>query len=150
MQKNQDDPASGFSKGVALGSLAGRSRVKPWQSSGDKPDDYYTGLTRRRTGSTGRYEEAIKAFDKTLEHEPGDSFALAEQGIAAGELAEMKESGAVLRKAAEIFPDNPSNLGNKVLPLFLGRNEEANAGFLKALQLRPKRASPGLTRVLFS
>ena len=55
---------------------------------------------------SGRYEEAVQAYDKALALNPGDSDALNRKGLALHYLNRYKEALQAYDKSLELNPDN--------------------------------------------
>ncbi|MCX9011336.1 MAG: tetratricopeptide repeat protein [Candidatus Methanoperedens sp.] len=77
---------------------------------------------------TGRYQEALNAFDKAIEIDPDNSNAWENKGIALNNLGRNQEAFEALVKALELNPDNLNALVHKGYTLdALGRRQEAIA-----------------------
>ena len=93
---------------------------------------YNKGVT---LGKLGRYEEAIKCFDKVLEIAPKNALVWNSKGLALHNLGRYEEAIKCFDKALEIEPKNALTWNNKGLALHnLGRYEEAITCFDKALE----------------
>ena len=99
--------------------------------------------------SEGNYKDASEAFDKALEIDPGDVFALSGKGLALIHLDRYEEALKAFNKILEINPKNEIALSGKVIALqgngielvSIGRHEEALKVFDKALEINPKDES---------
>lgn len=89
--------------------------------------------------SEKRYEKALEAFNKAIEINPKDGYALSRKGVALGNLGRNEEALDVFNKAIEINPKDETALTSKGATLVnLGRNEEALAIFNRAIEINPK------------
>ena len=90
----------------------GEKSHKAWYNKGIALDDL------------GRYEEAIKAYDKAIELKPDYQKAWYNKGIALRKLYSYEEALEAFNKAIEIKPDDHDAWNNKGIALKkLGRYE---------------------------
>ena len=88
--------------------------------------------------SNGRYEEAIKYYDKILEINPEDQKALLNNGSVLIELDKFEEAIKYYDKILEINPNNVKALASKGIALsHLQKDDEAIIILDKALSLEP-------------
>ena len=89
--------------------------------------------------SEKRYEEALEAFNKALEINPKNEYALSNKGIALVNLGRYEEALEAFNKALEINPEDESDLLWKGFVLLsLNKYEETVEAFGKALEINPK------------
>jgi PGF-CTERM protein len=87
----------------------------------------------------GKYEEALKAFDRTLEIDQQNTMAWNNKGFTLYLLERHEEAIGCCDKALEIDPQDVGAWNNKGLALYgLGRYEEAIECFNKALDTDPQ------------
>ena len=90
----------------------------------------------------GKFNDAIRYFDKILEIDPYDSIALGNKGAALTQLNRHEEALQVYNKALEIDPKNTSILNNKAATLFeIGRIDESLLALDKILEIEPENVS---------
>ena len=101
-----------------------------------KPEDY---LNRGvNFYYKGKYELALKAFDKVTELQPNDHDAWNNKGLALFKLDRYDEALKSFDKAMALKPDVCDTWNNKGFTLFeLGRHDEALKSFDKAIALKP-------------
>ena len=101
-----------------------------------KPEDYLNrGIDLYYKG---KYELALKAFDKSIELEPNYSYAFFNKGVILGELGRCEEALKAFDKVIVLKPDYADAWYNKGLALDkLGRYEEALKSYDKAIVLKP-------------
>jgi tetratricopeptide (TPR) repeat protein len=100
---------------------------------------FQRGLALEETGAP--VEEAVAAYRKAIESNPGASGALVNLGTIAFRMRKMKEAEDYYARAAQADPEYPLahfNLGN--LYDELGNYEPARRHYLKAIQLSPRYA----------
>jgi tetratricopeptide (TPR) repeat protein len=99
--------------------------------SRDDSDDHEAWYTRGiELGKLGRYEEAISAFDKSLQINSSSYATWCDRGSALSYLSRYEESLRSYDQAIQINPDNPKAWFGKTTPLFrLERYEEMNMSF---------------------
>jgi tetratricopeptide (TPR) repeat protein/predicted amidohydrolase len=86
----------------------------------------------------GKYEEAIRCFDKAIELKPRDSLAWNNKGVALDCLGKYEEAIRCYDKALEIDPKDSDAWNNKGVALGnLGKYEEAIRCYDKAIELNP-------------
>lgn len=86
-----------------------------------------------------RYEEALETFNKALEINPKDEFALSRKGYILGNLGRYEEALEAFNKVLDINPKNAFALSRKGVALgSLGMYEDALEVFNKALEIKPK------------
>jgi tetratricopeptide (TPR) repeat protein len=89
--------------------------------------------------SEDKFDEAIEAFNKAIEINPKDGYAISRKGFALVNLGRNEEALEAFNKAIEINPKDDYALSRKGLALVnLGRNEDALEAFNKALEINPK------------
>jgi predicted amidohydrolase len=89
-------------------------------------------------GELGKYEEAIKCYDKAIEIEPNYEDAWYNKGVALGELGKYEEAIKCYDKAIEIEPNYEDAWYNKGWNLGkLGKYEEAIKCYDKAIEIKP-------------
>jgi len=89
--------------------------------------------------SEKKYEEALEAFDKTLEIDPTDEVAILGKVITLAILGRYEELLEIFNKVLEIDPKHEVALSLKGFALtHLGRYKEALEAFNKALEINPK------------
>ena len=66
-------------------------------------------------GKLGKYEDSIKAYDKTIELEPTYANAYSNKGLALGQLGQYEEAIKVFDKAIELNPHNADAIKNREL-----------------------------------
>jgi tetratricopeptide (TPR) repeat protein len=92
--------------------------------------------------NTGRNQEALDAFNKTLERKPDYAIAWHFKGIALMNLGRDQEALVAFDKALAINPDNTATLYSKGATLCIrGRDQEALGVFDKALSINPDYAN---------
>jgi DNA-binding transcriptional MerR regulator len=100
---------------------------------------FQRGLALEETGAP--VEEAVAAYRKAIESNPGASGALVNLGTIAFRMRKMKEAADYYTRAAEADPDYPLahfNLGN--LNDELANYEAARRHYLEAIRLSPRYA----------
>lgn len=101
----------------------------------------HPGTWERRGKSSyemGKYEEALKEFDRCLESNPKDADILRSKGSALYMLAKHEEALEALNKSLKINPRDANTWSFKGSTLYkLGRPEEALKALDKALQKNP-------------
>jgi len=89
----------------------------------------------------GRYEEAIRYFDKALEIDPRNETVLNNKGISLASLGRYEESIRCFDKALKIDPNNVAAMYGKSIGLDnLGRNRDAAQSYRQFLALTPAPA----------
>jgi tetratricopeptide (TPR) repeat protein/predicted amidophosphoribosyltransferase len=89
----------------------------------------------------GRYEEAIKCYEKALEINPQQTETWFNKGNSLGRLGRFDEATKCHDKALEINPQHPTGWNNKGVSLQdLGRFDEAIKCYEKALKINPRNA----------
>ena len=89
-------------------------------------------------GRLGKYEEAIKSYDKAIEIDPNHEAAWYNKGVALGELGKHEESIKCYDRAIEIDPNHEAAWYNKGWNLGrLGKHEEAIKSYDKATEIDP-------------
>ncbi len=89
----------------------------------------------------GRFDEALKQFDKAIEINPQDALAWGNKGVALDELGRYEEAITCYDKAIEINSKYAEAWYNKGVALgHLGRYEEAITYFDKAIEIDPRFA----------
>lgn len=101
----------------------------------------HPGIWERRGKSSyalGKYEEALKEFDRCLESNPEDADVLRNKGSALYMLGRYGEALEAFNNSLEIDPKNANAWNLKGSTLYmLGRSEEALKALDKALQKNP-------------
>lgn len=88
-------------------------------------------------GQSGKYEEAIKAFDEALKINPQFVDAWNNKGFALADLGRYEEAIIAYDEALKINPQDADVWFNKGVALKnLGRIDEANKAFDEALKLK--------------
>jgi len=109
-------------------------QIKDRGSKGKIPQ-YEGSLLMEKKG----YAEAVKAFNKAIEIDPKNGFALSSKGDVLLYLNRNEEALKAFNKAIEIDPKNGYALKGKGLALAnLDRNEEALDAFKNAVEIFPK------------
>ncbi len=88
----------------------------------------------------GKLIEAVARFDKVLEQEPNNPFALSRSGAALSAAGQLGEAVTRLRRATEVSPADAET--RKTLAVALsrsGRDVEATEHWLELVRLRPRR-----------
>ena len=86
-----------------------------------------------------KYEEALEAFNKALEINQSDEYALSSKGDAFGYLGRYEEALETFNQVLEINPKHDFALSRKGYALLLlGKHEEALALFNSVLEINPK------------
>ena len=89
-------------------------------------------------GELGKYEEALRAFDKAIELKPDYPLAWYNKGLTLGELGKYEEALRAYDKAIELKPDYPLAWFSKGYALGeLGKHEEELRAYDKAIELKP-------------
>lgn len=89
----------------------------------------------------GRWQDAIKAFEKAVRAEPGYELAYFALGITYSRLEFWEKALASFAKAVALSPDHAeSYLGLGVTYTVLGRNNDALEVCRKAVQIKPEYA----------
>ena len=89
--------------------------------------------------SEGRYEEAIKYYDRILEIDPEDQKALLNKGSVLKDLERYEEAIKYYDKILEIDPDHVKALASKGISLaFLLEWSEAEKFIFRAVELEPE------------
>lgn len=100
------------------------------------------GLKGVSLNNLGRFEEAIRCFDKAFELDPQNTDALVNKGISLGQLGRSQEALRLYDRLLEGDPSTEIAWSNKGNTLHgLGRFEEAIHCFDKAIELNPRNAS---------
>ncbi len=87
----------------------------------------------------GKYQEAIRYYDKAIKLNPRDTIAYMGKGIALYYLGKYQEAISCYDKAIELDPKNTEVYYNKALALDkLGKYQEAISCYDKAIELDPK------------
>ena len=99
----------------------------------------------RNKGSTmyflGKYDEAIKCYDKAIEIDPDNPVVWNNKGLALNSLGKYDEAVKCYDKAIEIDPDDADAWNNKGLALnSLGKYDEAVKCYDKAIEIDPDDA----------
>ena len=88
---------------------------------------------------SGKYDEALKAFDKAIELNPQNPIALDGKGTALYNLNKSNEELKAFDKAIELNPQDTIALNGKGIALRdLGKSDEALKAFDKAIELNPQ------------
>lgn len=88
--------------------------------------------------NSGRYEEALQAYDKAIELKPDFSSAWLNKGNALGKLGRYEKALQTYDKVIELSPDDSNAWYNKGAVLSnLGRYEEALQAYDKVIELNP-------------
>jgi tetratricopeptide (TPR) repeat protein len=87
----------------------------------------------------GKYNDALAAYNWSLELKPDNPDALANRGVAYDHLGRYDEALADFNRSLELRPDNPIALYDRgtVYGRHLGRYDEALADLNRSLELRP-------------
>jgi len=86
----------------------------------------------------GKYNDALAAYNWSLELRPDNPDALANRGVAYDHLGRDDEALADFNRSLELRPDDPVALYNRgTVHGHLGRDDEALADFNRSLELRP-------------
>ncbi|WP_103899353.1 tetratricopeptide repeat protein [Petrotoga halophila] len=89
----------------------------------------------------GRYEEALRAFEKAIEINPQDDKARFGKGVALGELGRHEDALEAYEKVIEINPQFAESWFAKGVELIkLGRYEDALKAYEKAIEINPQYA----------
>jgi Flp pilus assembly protein TadD/predicted amidohydrolase len=89
-------------------------------------------------GELGKYEEAIKCYDKAIEIKPNDEEAWYNKGVALGKLGKHEEAIRCFDRAIEIKPSYEEAWYGKGVRLGeLGKYEEAIKCYDRAIEIRP-------------
>lgn len=89
----------------------------------------------------GKYNEAIKAFDKAIELNPKDAVAYNNRGAAYGQIGNYKQQIEDSNKAIELNPEDAVAYNNRgVAHGELGNYEQEIEDCSKAIELNPKLA----------
>ena len=87
----------------------------------------------------GRYEEALAAYDRSLEIEPNNANVHFNRGVALKELGRYEEAVAVFNRIIKMYPDDPNALHNRRIVLMeLGYATGAATGAASALTSQSK------------
>lgn len=87
----------------------------------------------------GRFDEALKQFDKAIEINPQDALAWGNKGVALDELGRYEEAITCYDKAIEINSKYAEAWYNKGVALgYLGRYEEAVTCYDNAIEINPR------------
>ena len=133
-------------------SEASPSPVRPYQSGGDaKGEEIKVGGGNDSAGTffsrgliyydQGRWQAAIKAFERAARAEPGYGLAYFALGITYSRLEFWEKALASFTKAVTLSPDHAeSYLGLGVAYTVLGRNTDALEVCRKAVQIKPEYA----------
>ncbi|WP_008308549.1 tetratricopeptide repeat protein [Leptolyngbya sp. PCC 6406] len=112
-------------------------------SSADYLAEFFTWKLGIALRKSGRYEEAIAAYDAAIALKPDKREALNNKGVALGELGRYEEAIAAFDAAIALKPDKHEALNNKGVALEKsGRYEEAIAAYDAAIALKPDDPSP--------
>jgi tetratricopeptide (TPR) repeat protein len=91
--------------------------------------------------SLGKYDEAIKCYDKAIEIDPDNPVVWNNKGLALNSLGKYDEAITSYDKAIEIDPDDADTWNNKGLALnSLGKYDEAITSYDKAIEIDPDDA----------
>lgn len=86
----------------------------------------------------GEYENALAAYNRSLELTPDQPATLDNRGITLSRLGRYEQALADCNRSLELRPDEPATLCNRGVMLHqMGRYEEALADYNRALELRP-------------
>ena len=91
----------------------------------------------------GKFEEAVKAFDKAIEIDPQNAGAWRNKGLALVELEKYDEAVEAFDKAIGLNPENANLWYHKGLALEMQRKRnEAIPAYSKALEINPGMPKP--------
>ena len=125
-----------------------RAAAKLGQVKGGAPDPVAADVRRgSELGRSGRFVEALVAFDTALALQPGSPEAWLGRGACLNELERLQESVAAYEKALLLRPDYFmawSNLGSVLSRL--ERHADAAAAYDRALAVQPRHAPAWLGR----
>jgi tetratricopeptide (TPR) repeat protein len=89
----------------------------------------------------GKYDEAIKAFDKAIQLNPGDAVAYNNRGAAYGQIGNYKQQIDDSNKAIELNPKDAVAYNNRGVAYGeLGNHEQEIEDCSKAIELNPNLA----------
>ena len=89
----------------------------------------------------GRLEEAVQAYDKTIQLKPDYAVAYSNRGVALQELGELKQAVESCNKAIHLDPDYAVAYCNRGVTLqALEKPKDAVQDYTKAIQLKPDYA----------
>jgi tetratricopeptide (TPR) repeat protein len=111
------------------------------QSGSKKTSHYFNFNLGYSYGILKKYDEAIAAFQKTIEIDPKDARAYYNMGFSYGKQEKYDEAIAAFQKAIEIDPKDAMTYYN--MGISFGKQEkydEAIAAFQKAIKIDPKDA----------
>jgi choline-sulfatase len=138
---------------MSLGYLAGGAAVPETTSSLPNPRDHIAAYAQMRAAfaleERGEDEEAVRAFDRVLEKDPGLVDALTERAAALGRLGRYRESVASYQKAIETSPELAATLSVTLgrVHLEMGDFEAARTAAGRALASEPDTAHELLASV---
>jgi tetratricopeptide (TPR) repeat protein len=116
---------------MSLGYLAGGAAVAESASALPNPRDHIASYVEARAAfalvEQGRDEEAVRAFGRVLQDNPGFVDALTERAAALGRLGRYRESVAAYRKAIEKAPELAGPLSLTVARVHLEMGDLAQA-----------------------
>ncbi|MCX5709631.1 MAG: tetratricopeptide repeat protein [Candidatus Omnitrophica bacterium] len=86
----------------------------------------------------GKYDEAIREYDRSIGMNPNDAIAFNNRGVAYNNKFDQATAIANFDKAIKLDPGLAETHYNRADALaYLGKNEEAKAGFTEAIKLDP-------------
>ncbi len=103
-------------------------------------DDWFS-LALQCEAASGNRAEAIAAYERAIEIDPGHVDALINRGMLAYEQGDLRKAGQSFQKAVELAPDNPIarfNLGSVLEET--GRLDEARKNLREAVRINPRYA----------
>ncbi|HLB72154.1 MAG TPA: tetratricopeptide repeat protein, partial [Candidatus Methanoperedens sp.] len=110
------------------------------QEKGHKPEEFL--VLGNTMYSSGKYEEAIGYFNRSLEIDPRNSTAWNNKGLALSKLGRIDETISCYDKALEINSGDHVVLNNKGSALYKkGQINEAMQCYESALELRPDNST---------
>ena len=123
-----------------------KQEVSPVPKGTDSPASYSTAnefVTKGDVlGRSGRYNEAIEAYDKAIEIDPKLAIAWSNKGNVLGRSGRYDEAIQALDKAIEIDPKLADALQSKGISLIgLGRYDEAIQALDKSIEIKPNNAN---------
>lgn len=91
----------------------------------------------------GKYDEALKCFEKAIDLNPYHADAWCNRGFALVELKKYDEAAEAFDKAIELAPKNADLYYNKGLALETqGKRDDAILAYRKAIELNPAMPKP--------
>jgi tetratricopeptide (TPR) repeat protein len=111
-------------------------KAKPLSPALLTTEDYF--LRGNTAYELRRYEDALAAYNRSLELRPDDPDTLNNRGVTLDDLKRYEEALADYNRSLELRPDDPDTLNNRGNALHhLNRYDEALTEYNRALELRP-------------